>query len=153
MALALTRQGLPTLDRTLYASASNVKKGAYILKDFGNGTPDLILIATGSEISIALAAAKTLREKGKTVRVVSMPSWELFDKQTPEYRVQVLPPEVKARISIEAGSSFGWHRFVGEAGETISLDRFGASAPSSILFKEFGFSAERIVERAMNLLG
>ena len=91
VALALTRQGLPTLDRTQYASASNVKKGAYILKDFGNGTPDLILIATGSEISIALAAAKTLREKGKTVRVVSMPSWELFDKQTPEYRSRYFP--------------------------------------------------------------
>ena len=91
VALALTRQGLPTLDRTRYASASNVKKGAYILKDFGNGTPDLILIATGSEISITLAAAKTLREKGKTVRVVSMPSWELFDKQTPEYRARYFP--------------------------------------------------------------
>ena len=152
VALALTRQGLPTLDRTEYASASNVRKGAYILKDFGNGTPDLILISTGSEISITLAAAKALREKGKTVRVVSMPSWELFDKQTPEYKSQVLPPEVKARISIEAGSSFGWHRFVGEAGATVSLDHFGASAPSSILFKEFGFSAERIVECAMNLL-
>ena len=152
VALALTRQGLPTLDRTEYASASNVQKGAYILKDFGKGTPDLILIATGSEISITLSAAKALQEKGRTVRVVSMPSWELFDKQTQEYKSQVLPPEVKARISIEAGSSFGWHRFVGEGGKTISLDHFGASAPSSILFKEFGFSAERIVECATNLL-
>mgnify|MGYP002632775349 FL=1 len=152
VALALTRQGLPTLDRTQYASASNVRKGAYILKDFGNRTPDLILISTGSEIHITLAAATVLSEKGKAVRVVSMPSWELFDKQTAKYKLQVLPPEIKARISIEAGSSMGWHRFVGEAGETISLDHFGASAPSSILFREFGFGAERIVERAMRLV-
>ena len=153
VALALTRQGLPTLDRTEYASASNVGKGAYILKDFGERTPDLILISTGSEIPITLAAATALQEKGKAVRVVSMPSWELFEKQPAEYQLQVLPSEIKARISIEAGSSMGWHRFVGEAGATISLDRFGASAPSSILFKEFGFSAEKIVEQAMDLLG
>ena len=152
VALALTRQGLPTLDRTEYASPSNVRKGAYILKDFGSGTPDLILISTGSEIHITLAAATALREKGKTVRVVSMPSWELFDEQTAEYKAQVFPPEIKARISIEAGSSLGWHRFVGDGGETISLDRFGASAPSSFLFKEFGFSVENIVERAMGLV-
>ncbi len=152
VALALTRQGLPTLDRTEYASASNVSKGAYILKDFGDGTPELILISTGSEIHITLAAARALWEKGTAARVVSMPSWELFDQQTTEYKSQVLPPEIKARISIEAGSSLGWHRFVGTEGETVSLDRFGASAPSPILFKEFGFSVENIVERAMRLV-
>ncbi len=152
VALALTRQGLPTLDRTEYAAASNLGKGAYILKDFEGTAPNLILISTGSEISITLAAAKILSNKGISVRVVSMPSWELFEKQPAEYQEHVLPSEIKARISVEAGISQGWHRFVGETGKTISLDRFGASAPSGVLFKEFGFSAEEIVQCAMTLV-
>ena len=152
VALALTRQGLPVLDRTVYPSAENLTRGAYILRDAKETRPDLILIATGSEVHIALEAAKSIDESGVNVRVVNMPSWELFNRQDEAYRHQVLPPEIKARVAIEAGISQGWHRNVGDEGRIIALDRFGASAPSKILYEKFGFTPENVVETALALV-
>ena len=152
VALALSRQGLPTLDRTTFAPASGLSRGAYILHDTKDGKPDVILIATGSEIPIALEAYEKLEEKGVKARVVSMPSWELFDKQPEEYQCQVLPSEIKSRIAIEAGITQGWHRYVGSTGEVIGLDSFGASAPYKVLYEKFGITADRAVGKALALL-
>jgi len=152
VALALTRQGVPVLDRSLHEKADNLARGAYILKDAPGGASDLILIATGSEIHIALKAAERLHEKGINVRVVSMPSWELFDRQDESYCRQVLPPDIKARIAVEAGVTQGWHRYVGDSGKVIGLNRFGASAPSEVLYDKFGFTPEHVVEAALGLL-
>jgi transketolase len=152
VALALSRQGLPTLDRTTFAPASGLSRGAYILHDTKDGKPDVILIATGSEIPIALEAYEKLEEKGVKARVVSMPSWELFDKQPEDYQCQVLPSEIKSRISIEAGITQGWHRYVGSTGEVIGLDSFGASAPYKVLYEKFGITADRAVGKALALL-
>ncbi|MCJ7686347.1 MAG: transketolase [Desulfobacteraceae bacterium] len=152
VALALTRQGLPVLDRTVYPPAENLTRGAYILKGAKESRPDLILIATGSEVHIALEAAKSIAESGVKVRVVNMPSWELFNRQDEAYRRRVLPPEIKARIAIEAGISQGWHRYVGDEGRIIALDRFGASAPSKILYEKFGFTSGHVVETALALV-
>jgi transketolase len=151
VALALTRQNLPTVDRTEYPSASNLAQGAYVLVDSPK-TPDLILMASGSEVSLAFDAATLLRQDGIAVRVVSVPSWELFDAQSAEYKEAVLPKEVRARIAIEAGISMGWEKYTGLDGDIIALDHFGASAPAKILFQEFGFSVENVVERAKALL-
>ncbi len=151
VALALTRQSLPTLDRTQVASASNVAKGAYTLLD-SEGTPQIILIATGSEVSLALDAAHTLRQEGIAVRVVSMPSRELFEEQSAEYKESVLPKNVRARIAIEAASPMGWERYVGLDGDTVTLNHFGASAPATILFQQFGFTVENIVTKAKKLI-
>ena len=151
VALALTRQNLPTVDRDEYPSASNLAQGAYVLVDSPK-TPDLILMASGSEVSLAFDAATQLRQDGVAVRVVSVPSWELFDAQSAEYREAVLPKSVRARIAIEAGISMGWEKYTGLDGDIIALDHFGASAPAQILFKEFGFSVENVVERAKALL-
>jgi transketolase len=146
-ALVLTRQKVPFLgDRKAL-----VERGAYVLKD-ANGTPDLILIATGSEVSLAMDAAKILEGKGTAVRVVSMPSCELFDAQDDAYRESVLPRAVKARMSVEAGATLGWHKYVGDHGIAYGLDHFGASAPASAIAKEFGFTPERIAEVASGLL-
>jgi transketolase len=153
VALALTRQKLPVLDRTERADADGVARGAYVLADAEGEQPDIILIATGSEVHPALEARKQLAEKGTQARVVSMPSWELFDRQPQTYRDQVLPPTVTARLAVEAGVPQGWHRYVGPAGEVIGLDRFGASAPYKTLMEKFGFTAENIVSRALALLG
>jgi len=152
VALALTRQGVPVLDRTLYPPADNLARGAYILKDAVDKKPDIILIATGSEVHIAIEASERLDHQGVSARVVSMPSWELFDKQDEKYKHQVLPPEIKARVAIEAGISQGWHRYVGDVGRIIALDRFGASAPSKILYEKFGFTPENVVETALALV-
>ncbi len=152
VALALSRQNLPTLDRTTFAPASGLSKGAYILNDAKDGKPDVILIATGSEVPIALEAYEKLEEKSVKARVVSMPSWELFDKQPEDYQCQVLPSEIKSRIAIEAGITQGWHRYVGSAGEVIGLDSFGASAPYKVLYEKFGITADRVVEKALALL-
>ncbi len=152
VALALSRQNLPTLDRTTFAPASELSKGAYILHDAKDGKPDVILIATGSEVPIALEAYEKLEEKSVKARVVSMPSWELFDKQAEDYQCQVLPSEIKSRIAIEAGITQGWHRYVGSAGEVIGLDSFGASAPYKVLYEKFGITADRVVEKALALL-
>ena len=152
VALALTRQGLPVLDRTEYGPAAGLARGAYILKDVDSGTPDIILIASGSEVAIALDACRELEKKGKGVRVVSMPSWELFEEQPENYRHKVLPPEIKTRVAVEAGTSLGWHRYVGSRGDVIGVDHFGASAPAKVLFEKFGITADRVVEKAVALV-
>jgi transketolase len=151
VSLVLTRQALPTLDRTKYAPASGVAKGAYVLAD-SQGKPDLILIGTGSELSICVAAYEKLAAEGLRVRVVSMPSWELFEQQSQSYRDSVLPPDVRARVSVEAGSVFGWERYVGLDGAMVGMTTFGASAPAKDLFKKFGFTVEHVLEIARGVL-
>jgi len=153
VALALTRQKLPVLDRTELADADKVARGGYVLADADGEQPDLILIATGSEVHLALEARQQLAVQGVKARVVSMPSWELFEQQPQTYRDQVLPPTVTARLAIEAGVPQGWHHYVGPAGEVIGLNRFGASAPHKTLMEKFGFTAESITSRALALLG
>jgi transketolase len=152
VALALTRQGLPVLDRTEFASAGDLHRGGYVLSDNGDKKLDIILMGSGSEVHIALEAAEKLRAKGVAVRVVSMPSWELFDKQPEAYRDQVLPPEINARIAVEAGATQGWHRYLGNKAEVVGIDHFGASAPYKILYEKFGITADRVVEKALSLL-
>ena len=151
--LALSRQPLPTLDRTRYAPASGVAKGAYILADSPDKNPELILIASGSEVSLAVQAHEELVAEGIRSRVVSMPSWDIFDHQPKEYRDSVLPPDVKARVAIEQASTFGWERHVGDAGRVIGMRTFGASAPLKELQKKFGFEPNRVVATAKELLG
>ena len=151
-ALVLTRQNLPTLDRSVYASAEGVRKGAYILADLGSEKPQIILMASGSEVNLILEAGKLLEEKGLSVRLVSFPSWELFKEQDQAYRDIVLPPAIDKRLAVEAGISQGWHQWVGSQGKLITLDHFGASAPAEVIFKEFGFTAENILEKALELL-
>ena len=153
VALILSRQGLPTLDHATCAPATGLLKGAYVLRDTEKTDPDVILIATGSEVSLALEAFSKLQEKGVAVRVVSMPSWELFEMQPEDYRRQVLPSEVKPRIAIEAGCPQGWHRYVGERGAVIGIDHFGASAPYKLIYENFGLTVDRVIETANRLLG
>ena len=153
VALILSRQSLPILDRTSLAPAEGLVRGAYVLAEAEGGRPDLILIATGSEVHLALEAQKLLAERGVRARVVNMPSWELFDRQPESYRRAVLPPEVTARLAIEAGVSQGWHRYVGPAGDVLGIERFGASAPYKVLQEKFGFTAEDVAQRALALLG
>ncbi len=148
VALALTRQKLPVFDPAPMA----VEKGAYILRDAPGGTPDVILIATGSEVALAMDAAEALAADGIGARVVSMPSWELFAAQPQSYRDRVLPPTVTARVAIEAGVTLGWERWVGDRGRVIGLDRFGASAPYKVLFEQFGFTVENVVRQAKALI-
>ncbi|HKF51212.1 MAG TPA: transketolase [Candidatus Acidoferrales bacterium] len=152
-ALVLSRQALPTLDRTKYASAAGVAKGAYILADAEDGKPELLLLATGSEVFLAVEAYEILKMDGIRARVVSMPSWEIFDHQPDEYRESVLPSGVTARISIEQASTMGWQRYVGPRGRMIGMHTFGASAPLKELQKKFGFVPERVVATAKELLG
>lgn len=147
-ALALTRQAVPTLDRTRFASAEGLRKGAYVLADLGKGSPEVILMASGSEVSIILEAAEKLVAEGRSVRLVSFPCWELFEQQTESYRKQVLLPSVTARVSIEAGSPQGWARWVGDHGVVIGLDHFGASAPYQDLYSHFGLTADAVVAAA-----
>ena len=151
VALLLTRQGLPILDQKKYPSAKNLLKGAYVLKD-SNGTPDIIILASGSEVGISLTAAEKLESEGNKVRVVSFPSWELFEKQSKEYRDSVIPPSVKARVSVEAGVKHGWERYIGDYGEAVSVERFGSSAPVSVVMEKYGFTPENIVETAKKVL-
>jgi len=152
VALALTRQKLPVLDRTTLASADLLRRGAYVLTDAGNGQPDIILIATGSEVQLALEARQRLAARGIGARVVSMPSWELFEQQPDSYRDEVLPPSVTARLAIEAASPHGWHRYVGTMGAVIGMTRYGASAPYHVLMEQFGFTADNVTSRALALL-
>jgi transketolase len=152
VALALTRQGLPVLDRSSFAPAEGLSRGAYILRDPQKEKPDIILISSGSEVHIALEACRKLEDKGVGVRVVSMPSWELFERQPEDYRDQVLPPEINVRVAIEAGVSQGWHRYVGNRAEVIAIDHFGASAPYKVLYEKFGLIPDRVVESALGLL-
>ncbi|MCP4374217.1 MAG: transketolase, partial [Deltaproteobacteria bacterium] len=151
VALILSRQKLPVVDRTEYASADGLTKGAYILSD-PDQKPEIILMATGSEVSITLEAEKELKRKDIHARVVSMPSWELFEKTPQKYKDKVLLPDVTARIAVEAGLSMGWERYVTDAGKTVSVERFGASAPGGTLLEKFGFTSEAIVQKAMALL-
>ena len=146
--LVLSRQALPTFDRQRYAAASGVAKGAYILADDPGGKPDLLLLATGSEVSLCVEAFERLTSEGIRARVVSMPSWELFEQQNQSYRDSVLPPEVTARVSVEQASTFGWERYVGPSGTMIGMASFGASAPLKELQKKFGFTVDRVVEAA-----
>src|SRR5262245_11328 len=151
--LALSRQPLPTLDRLAYAPAAGVARGAYVLADPPGGNPEVILIASGSELSLAVEAHGKLLAEGIRSRVVSMPSWEIFDRQTPDYRDSVLPPAVKARVAVEQASTFGWERYVGGSGHVIGMKTFGASAPLKALQEKFGFEPERVVAVAKELLG
>ncbi|MCB0861218.1 MAG: transketolase, partial [Solirubrobacterales bacterium] len=151
-ALVLTRQKVPVIDRSRYADASGLAKGGYVIADC-EGDPELILIATGSEVHIALEACETLTIEGVKVRVVSLPSWHIFESQDEAYRESVLPSSVTKRISIEQASTFGWERYVGEEGVAIGMTTFGASAPFKDLQKYFGFTPDRVVEEAKNLLG
>ena len=146
--LALTRQKVPTFDRTEYASAEGAARGGYVLADASNGRPEVILIATGSEVHIAVDAREVLEREGTPTRVVSMPSVEWFEDQDDAYKQQVLPPSVRARVSVEAGVALGWRSYVGDAGECVSLEHFGASADYQTLYQQFGFTAERVVAAA-----
>jgi transketolase len=151
VALVLTRQAVPTLDRRRYASADGLRRGAYVLSDPADGQPELILIGTGSEVGLILAAAERLTAQGIAVRCVSMPSWELFDALPEGARDAVLPPSVRARLAVEAGVAQGWHRYVGDAGDVLSVERFGASAPGDVLLREYGFTVEEVCRRAQAL--
>jgi transketolase len=151
-ALILTRQALPTLDRTKYASADGVATGAYVLADTSDGKPEVLLLATGSEVSLCVAAYEHLKTDGVKARVVSMPSWELFEQQSQEYRDSVIPPGVTARVSVEQASTFGWARYTGLDGERIGMKTFGASAPLKELQKKFGFTVDNVVTAAKEQL-
>ncbi len=153
VAMILSRQALPTLDRSKYASASGVANGAYVLAGDPDETPEVILIASGSEVSLAVSAYQQLVDEGIKARVVSMPSWELFDRQSEEYRDSVLPPGVNARVVIEQASSFGWHRWAGHNGAIIAMSTFGASAPLKALQSKFGFTPEAVVAAAKHQMG
>ena len=148
VALILSRQALPTLDRTKFAAATGLQKGAYVLADAPKGKPDVILLATGSEVALCIEAYEALRADGVKSRVVSMPSWEMFEHQTQAYRDSVLPPEVTARVSVEQASTFGWARYVGATGASIGMTSFGASAPLKELLKKFGFTVEKVIAAA-----
>ncbi len=154
-ALVLTRQNVPVLDRSTLGPAGGLRRGAYVLREAGGGPGAirLILIATGSEVHLALEAAGRLEAEGVPTRVVSLPSWELFEAQDRAYRDEVLPPRVEARVAVEAGATFGWERYVGTRGRVVGLDRFGASAPAAVLAERFGFTAENVVRAARELIG
>ena len=151
--LVLTRQPVPTLDRTKYASASGVARGAYVLADAAGGKPGVILMASGSELSLCVDAYEKLKAEGVKARVVSMPSWELFEQQDAAYKTSVLPPEVTARVAVEMAAPFGWERYTGTKGKILGMRRFGASAPLKDLLKKFGFSADNVVAAAREVLG
>jgi transketolase len=152
-ALILTRQAIPTFDRAKYAPASGVARGAYVMADPPNGAkPELILMATGSEVQLCISAYEQLTAEGRKVRVVSMPSLEIFEKESREYRDSVLPPDVSARISVEQASTMGWSKYVGSEGRSIGMKTFGASAPLKELLKRFGFTPEAVIAAARELL-
>jgi transketolase len=152
VALVLTRQNLPTLDRRTYAPADGLRRGAYILAEASGGKPDVILIASGSEVALIVAAQQLLLDKHVKARIVSMPSWELFDAQPDNYRDEVLPVAVPARLAVEAGVAQGWHRYVGIQGDVLGVEHFGASAPGDVVMREYGFSVENVCKRALALL-
>ena len=150
-ALVLTRQNVPILDRSKYASAEGLARGGYVLAD-ADGEPEVILIATGSEVSLAVAAYEELRSDGVRARVVSLPSWYLFDLEPEEYRESVLPKSVQARVAVEQASTLGWDRYVGPQGQIVGMHTFGASAPLKEVQRKFGFTPERVAEAAKELL-
>ena len=151
-ALVFSRQNLPTIDRKIYAPASGLEYGAYVLADIGDDTPELILMASGSEVGLIMAAGSLLASEGVNLRLVSFPSWELFEAQEEEYRNTVLPPNIKARLAIEAGVSQGWKYWIGDGGDMISVDRYGASAPMKVVYEKFGLTVENICVRARALV-
>jgi transketolase len=150
--IALSRQPLPTFDRRKYASAAGVACGAYVMADAPGGSPEIILIASGSEVALVIQAHEALTAQGIRSRVVSMPSWDIFEQQSQSYRDDVLLPAVKARVAVEQGSALGWDRYVGPVGRVIGMKAFGASAPLKELQRRFGFEPERVVSVAMELL-
>jgi transketolase len=150
--LVLTRQNLPVLSETLEHAAEGVAKGGYVLADAPSGKPQLILIATGSEVSLVMQAREALQSRGIETRVVSMPSWNLFERQPQSYRDAVLLPEVKARLAVEMGSPLGWERYTGDGGKVLGINQFGASAPGDRIIKEYGFTVENVVAEAEKLL-
>ncbi len=151
-ALVLTRQAVPTLDRNRFGSAEGLRKGAYVLADLGEGSPEVILMASGSEVSLILEAGEALHTEGMRVRLVSFPSWQLFSAQPRAYRESVLPPGIRARVAVEAGVPMGWERWVGDAGVVVGIQRFGASAPYQEIYRQFGLTAEHIIEEARHSL-
>jgi transketolase len=152
VSMVLTRQKLPVIDRTRFASAENVMKGGYVLADAADHKPQVILMATGSEVSVILNAFEKLTAEGIKTRVVSLPSWEIFEEQSEEYRHEVLLPDISARIAVEAASEFGWRRYLGERGIMIGMTTFGASAPVEENMKHFGFTPENVIAKAKSLL-
>ena len=152
-ALILTRQNVPTLDRKKYAPASGLEKGAYILADPAGGDPEIILIATGSEVQLIATAADELRKKGVRARLVSMPCWEFFEEQSTTYRDMVLPPGIARRLAVEAASPLGWNRYVGPLGDIIGIESFGHSAPANVIMDRYGFTVDNVVARALRLMG
>ncbi len=151
-ALLFTRQNLPICDRKELAPACNLKKGAYVIWESAKSGHDLIIMASGSEVSIALEAGKKLAAEGKAVRVVSFPSWELFEKQDADYKASVLPSECTCRLSVEAGATFGWEKYTGAQGRMIGVNHFGASAPAGTLAKEFGLTSDNVYKTANEML-
>jgi transketolase len=151
-AILLTRQSVPTLDRKVYSPTSGLQKGAYVLADLGEGNPEMIIMASGSEVSLIVDAGEKLVDQGKNVRLISFPSWELFEIQDQAYKDSVLPPEITARLAVEAGVAQGWKRWVGDRGKVISIEKFGASAPVAKLFEEYGFTVENVFEQALSLV-
>jgi transketolase len=151
-ALALTRQNVPTLDRKKFTPAGGLAKGGYVVNKLEGRQPQVILIGTGSELALVLEAAARLEEKGILAQVVSLPSWELFERQPRAYREEVLPPAIRARVAVEAGSPLGWERYVGDQGRFIGLDHFGASAPYKVLYEKFGLTVEQVVAAALEIL-
>ena len=152
VALILTRQDVPTLDRAQFAAADGLRRGGYILADAASGNPELILIATGSEVALVVAAREKLLVRNIAVRIVSLPSWTLFDAQSQEYRDAVLPPSIGARLAVEAGVPQGWHRYVGDRGDVLGVEAFGASAPGNVMLREYGFTVDNVCTRALALL-
>jgi transketolase len=151
-ALVFSRQSVPTLDREKYAPASGLEYGAYVLSDLGDGHPDIILMACGSELGLIVEAGHRLAHEGLNVRLVSFPSWELFAAQDQAYQDAVLLPDVRARLAVEAGSPQGWHRWVGDGGALIAVNGFGASAPYKVLFEQMGFTVDNVIAHARMLL-
>ena len=150
--LILSRQAMPTLDRTRYAPAKGLAKGAYVLADTPGGEPRVILMASGAEVGLCVAAAQALEAEGVRVRLVSMPSFDLFEAQPPAYRRDVLPPQITARVAVEAASPLGWDRYVGPSGEVLAMTGFGASAPADQLYAHFGITAEAVAQAAVTCL-
>jgi transketolase len=151
--LAFSRQNVPTLDREVYTPASGLRQGAYVLADLGDGSPELILMASGSEVSIAVEAGTRLAAEGVNVRLVSMPCMELFAMEPRVYRESVLPSSVRARVAIEAGVPQSWHRWVGDSGAILALERFGASAPAPVVYERLGLTADNVIQLAREVMG
>src|SRR5690625_770619 len=150
--LVLTRQNLPTLPNTKELAYEGVKKGAYIISDSDKSSPDALLIATGSEVQLAVKAQEELKERNIDVRVISMPSWDRFEKQGESYKEKIFPKNFTARLAIEMASSLGWHKYVGNDGKVLSVDKFGASAPGDKILKEYGFTVDNVVEQVISLI-